>query len=90
MSRSDLERLLEDLRKDPGLMEDLRRRLNDGEAAAEWARERGYVLGGNDLAGLAESDRELSDEELEDAAGGDWTTGTGGTGGAPPPPPTGP
>jgi hypothetical protein len=30
---------------------------------------------------LLESDRELSDDELEEAAGGDWGTGTTGGGG---------
>jgi predicted ribosomally synthesized peptide with nif11-like leader len=84
MSRSDLERLLEDVRKDPSLMEDLRCRVHDRDSAIEWARQRGYVLGSEDVTALADSDRELSDDELEDAAGGDW--GSGGT----TPPPTGP
>jgi predicted ribosomally synthesized peptide with nif11-like leader len=81
MSRNDLERLLEDLRKDPSLMEDLKRRVHDRDMAMEWAREKGYILGREDLRALSESDRELSDDELEDAAGGDdaW-------GGNPPPP----
>jgi predicted ribosomally synthesized peptide with nif11-like leader len=75
MSSADLERLLEDLRKDPSLMEDLRSRVHDREMAIEWARQKGYVLGGEELTTFAESDRELSDDELEDAAGGDdaWT-----------------
>ena len=87
MSRSDLERLLEDVRKDPSLMEDLRCRVHDRDTAIEWARQRGYVLGREDVTALADSDRELSDDELEDAAGGDWGSGTGG---GTPPPPTGP
>jgi predicted ribosomally synthesized peptide with nif11-like leader len=81
MSTSDLERLLEDVRKDPSLMEDLRSRVHDLDTAIEWARQKGYVLGREDMTALAESDRELSDDELEDAAGGDW-----GSGGTPPPP----
>jgi predicted ribosomally synthesized peptide with nif11-like leader len=68
---SDLERLLEDLRKDPALMDDLRRWVQNSEAAAEWARIKGYILGSEELRALSESDRELSDDELEDAAGGD-------------------
>lgn len=86
MSRSDLERLLEDVRKDPSLMEDLRCRVHDRDTAIEWARQKGYVLGGEDVAALADSDRELSDDELEEAAGGDDDWGNGGT----PPPPPGP
>jgi len=75
MSMADLERLLEDLRKDPALMDDLRRRVHNSEMAAEWARQKGYILGREDLRALSESDQELSDDELEDAAGGDdaWT-----------------
>ena len=68
---SDLERLLEDLRKDPALMDDLRRWVQNSEMAAEWARKKGYILGNEELRALSESDRELSDDELEDAAGGD-------------------
>jgi predicted ribosomally synthesized peptide with nif11-like leader len=71
MSMADLERLLEDLRKDPALMEDLRRRVHDSAMAADWARQKGYILGREDLKALSASDRELSDDELEEAAGGD-------------------
>jgi hypothetical protein len=38
-------------------------------------------LGTEELNELLESDRELSDDELEEAAGGDWGTGTTTTGG---------
>jgi len=68
---SDLERLLEDLRKDPELMDDLRRWVQNSKMTAEWAFMKGYILGSEELRRLSESDRELSDDELEDAAGGD-------------------
>lgn len=85
MSRSELQRLVQDAHETPGLLEDLRSRIHDPAEAMEWARQRGYVLTQEDMNALAESDRELSDDELEEAAGGDdWSGGPGGT---PPPPP---
>lgn len=89
MSRTELSRLLEDAQRQPSLLEDLRRRLADPQAALRWAAEMGYHLGREEIAELAGGDRELSDEELEEAAGGDWaptppppsTTTGGGSGG---------
>lgn len=74
MSRRDLERLVADVQQNPDLFQRLR----------EWAQERGYEVTEEELSELRESHRELSDDELEQAAGGDdgWGTGTGGgTGG---------
>jgi len=84
MSMSELERLAQDVRETPGLLEDLRSRVHDPAAAIAWALQRGYALTQEDVRILAESDRELADDELEDAAGGDWGSGT------PPPPGGGP
>ncbi|HET9229199.1 MAG TPA: Nif11-like leader peptide family natural product precursor [Thermoanaerobaculia bacterium] len=79
MSRPDLERLIADLRKHPHLLQELRE-----HGSVAWARDRGYDVTREELMELMDGDRELSDDELEQAAGGDdgWGTGTGGgTGG---------
>ena len=85
MSRAEQSRFLEDVRKDPRLVDEVRGLLRDPEAALQWARDRGYQLTPKDIEELLDSDRELSDDELEEAAGGEdeWGTGTppGGTGG---------
>jgi predicted ribosomally synthesized peptide with nif11-like leader len=81
-SKADFERLMEDLRKSPALREDLKRRVHDLELALEWAREKGYFLSREDLTPLTNSNRELTDDELEDAAGGDDAWGS-----TPPPQP---
>jgi len=78
MRSAELNRLLEDLRRDPRLLEESRPRLRDSDAALQWAVDRGYRLTLRDVAELCESDRELSDDDLEQAAGGDWGSGTGG------------
>ena len=71
MRSSELNRLLEDLRKDSGLLYESRALLGDPDAALRWAVDRGYRLTVGDLAELCDSDRELSDDDLEQAAGGD-------------------
>lgn len=71
MRSSELNRLLEDLRKDPGLLHESRGLLRDPDAALRWAVDRGYRLTLGDIAELCDSDRELSDDDLEQAAGGD-------------------
>lgn len=85
MSKAESERrLLEDLRRRPELLAELRKLSKDLDRAVRWARERGYHVTADLLRKLFEADEELSDEELEHVAGGedDWVTsgGTGGTG----------
>lgn len=77
MSKPDIERLTADLRRHPDLLQE----LGEQRDAAQWARDRGYSVTREELKELMDSDRELSDDELEQAAGGDdgWGTGTGGT-----------
>jgi hypothetical protein len=87
MSRTEVDRLLADLQQKPDLMAEFRRLaadLDDLDRLVRWAAEKEYHVIREELRRLAESDRELSDEELEDAAGGDdgWAPGT-------PPPPDG-
>ena len=71
MRSSELNRLLEDLRKDPDLLQESRGLLHDPDAALRWAVDRGYRLTVGDMAELSDSDRELTDDDLEQAAGGD-------------------
>jgi predicted ribosomally synthesized peptide with nif11-like leader len=72
MPSSELSRLLEDLRKDPDLLNESRGLLHDPDAALRWAVDRGYRLTLRDVAELCDSDRELSIDDLEEAAGGAW------------------
>ncbi|MFL6198842.1 MAG: Nif11-like leader peptide family natural product precursor [Thermoanaerobaculia bacterium] len=76
MSRPDLERLVADLRQNP----DLLKQLATSGHSVQWVRERGYDVTQEELKDLMDSARELSDDELEQAAGGEdgWGTGTGG------------
>lgn len=71
MSRADCERLQADLLSRPELVEELRGLLPDLGRSLAWLSERGYHVTREELRELADSDRELSDDELEQAAGGD-------------------
>jgi predicted ribosomally synthesized peptide with nif11-like leader len=72
MRSPELNRLLEDLRKDPALLLESRQQLHNPDAALRWAVDRGYRLTVGDMVELCDSDRELSDDDLEQAAGGAW------------------
>ena len=82
--RDELVRFLEGVRNDPRRLAEFRALLGTPDAAIRWASGQGFHLTPEDVQGLRESDCELSDEELDQAAGGDdgWGTGT-------PPPPDG-
>jgi predicted ribosomally synthesized peptide with nif11-like leader len=71
MSSTELSRFLEVLRNDPRLLDESRTLLRNPEAALRWAREKGYHLTPADIQELLDSDRELSDDDLDQAAGGD-------------------
>lgn len=79
----EFNRLMADLRRHPDLLQDLGE-IGDLDRAVRWAHERGYKVEAEELKELLASHRELSDDELEQAAGGDWGDGT-----TPPPPGTG-
>lgn len=83
MSKTELDRLIADLQKHPGLLAELRGLIPDLDRMVRWVAEKGYRVTLAELRQLLDTDRELSDDELEDAAGGDdgWTP--------PPPPPPG-
>lgn len=76
MSRSEVDRLVGDLHRDPALALELRALWRDVDGALEWTCRRGYELTRPELQDLAGSDRELDDDELEQVAGGDgWPSG---------------
>ena len=80
MSRTELNRLLGDLQKSPDLLEELRGVAKDPEAAVRWAGAKGYDLTTEEVEELVASDRELTEDELEEAAGGEeaWAPPGGG------------
>jgi predicted ribosomally synthesized peptide with nif11-like leader len=87
MSRADLERFLGDVRKQPDLLDEIKRAAHNAGAALHWAGERGYAMTPEEIAEVAGADQELSDDDLEQVAGGDDAWGSGGT--TPPPTTTG-
>ena len=71
MSSTELSRFLEALRNDPRLLDESRTLLRNPDAALRWAHGRGYLITPADVQELLEHDVELSDEDLDQAAGGD-------------------
>jgi predicted ribosomally synthesized peptide with nif11-like leader len=71
MANPELERLTAALRRDPHLREEVRALSGDREALLAWTRDRGYSVPWPELAALLETADELSDEDLEHAAGGE-------------------
>lgn len=88
MSRADLQRFTDDLAADDALASEFGALGDDAEAWYRHAAGKGYDLTAEEAAGLCSSYLELSDDELEEVAGG-WdgsgsgssgSTGTGGGG----------
>lgn len=79
MSSTDLDRLVRALQQSPGLFEEFKSLHGAPDRLTEWARQHGYLLTEQELKDLVESNRGLSDDELEEVAGGDdgWTPGSG-------------
>jgi predicted ribosomally synthesized peptide with nif11-like leader len=71
MSSTELTRFLEALRNDPRLLDESRTLLRTPDAALRWAHGRGYLLTPADVQELLDCDQELSDDDLDQAAGGD-------------------
>ena len=71
MSSTELKRLLGDIQATPDLLEELRGVAKDPEAAVRWAGAKGYDLTTEEVEELVASDRELTEDELEEAAGGE-------------------
>ncbi len=84
MSRFDLERFTTDYERDPALAEGFAELGDDPQGWARLAREKGYEITPDEAGSLLSSRRELSDDELDEVAGGwdgDTTGGSGGSGG---------
>jgi predicted ribosomally synthesized peptide with nif11-like leader len=82
MKSAEFERLLSNLRGDDILREEFRR-LGDLEQTMHLAAAKGYRLTRQEAEELLHSFQELSDEDLDKAAGGAWNDPPppGGTGG---------
>jgi predicted ribosomally synthesized peptide with nif11-like leader len=76
MSSIDVQRLLRAVQRAPDLLEELRKIGPNFAEVRDWTRAKGYDLTEAELRDLLDTDRELSDDELEAAAGGDgWPDG---------------
>ncbi|HZF09824.1 MAG TPA: hypothetical protein VFE33_13620 [Thermoanaerobaculia bacterium] len=87
MRSAELERLILVLQRDSVLREELSRLGGEVEEAVRRTAEKGYRLTRQDAEELLRSFQELSDEDLDKAAGGAWndppppSSSGGGTGG---------
>ena len=79
MSRSEVERFLSDLQKDAGLRQDFEKLGQDTDANILWANAKGYAFTRAQAEELGVFDADLSDDDLEQVAGGwcgnEMTTG---------------
>lgn len=82
MKGKELRRLLDHLQRDSAARAELDSLEEKESRFIEWARAKGYSLSETDVRELLESRRDLSDDDLDQVAGGDeaWGGGTGGTG----------
>ena len=69
---AELKGFLQRLSTKPELLEELRSLLQDQDAAIRWAGERGCYVTPDDIAEMRESEQDLSDNDLDQAAGGAW------------------
>jgi predicted ribosomally synthesized peptide with nif11-like leader len=72
MKSAEFQRLLSDLKGDESLRGEFHRLGGDFEPTARLAAAKGYPLTREEAEELVQSFRELSDEELDQAAGGAW------------------
>jgi predicted ribosomally synthesized peptide with nif11-like leader len=72
MKSAEFERLLSDLKGDEPLRGEFHRLGGDLEQTVHLTAAKGYRLTREEVAELVQSFRELSDEELDQAAGGAW------------------
>ncbi len=80
MSKFETERFIKDFKNRPELSEEFTRLGDDPKAWVKLASARGYELTLEKAAGLCSSYTELSDDDLEDVAGG-WDGNNSGGGG---------
>ena len=76
MSEEQLNAFLEKVKGDTSLQEKLKAATTPG-AAVEIAKEAGFSITAEDIQSMQSATAELSDEELEGAAGGARRTGAG-------------
>ena len=69
MSEEQLKSFLEKVKTDTGLREKLKG-VADADAALAIAKEAGFAITAEDIQSMQSAPEELSDEELENAAGG--------------------
>ncbi|MDP9121771.1 MAG: Nif11-like leader peptide family natural product precursor [Acidobacteriota bacterium] len=81
MSRAELDRLVGSLQRDPDLLAEFRRLEGDPRAVVDWANGKGYAFTRAEVETFAAASGEISDDDLDQVAGG-WT-------GTTPPPPSG-
>ena len=74
MSEEQLKAFLEEIKADTSLQEKLNGAA-DADAVVEIAKEAGFAITAEDIQSMQSSTVELSDEELEGAAGGQANTG---------------
>jgi len=80
MKNVELERFITDFQKDPALSKEFTHLGDDPEAWVRLATAKGYRLTVDEASGLSSSYAELSDEDLENVAGG-WDGDGSGDGG---------
>ena len=74
MSTADLERLTTALQENSNLAEEFENLEDNPAAWVQLASTRGYIVTEQEVEGLCSGSEELSDEDLEEAAGG-WSGG---------------
>ncbi|MEA2562595.1 MAG: hypothetical protein QOH06_4099 [Acidobacteriota bacterium] len=79
MSAAEFDRLVRAFQKDSPLLDEFKSLEGNLEHRLQWAQDKGFQLTREELARLSESDQALSDDDLEQVAGGDdgWTPGPG-------------
>jgi predicted ribosomally synthesized peptide with nif11-like leader len=71
MATAELARFTAALQREPRLREEFRNLTADRGALLAWVRSQGYTLTPGELNVLIDASDELSDDELEHAAGGE-------------------
>jgi predicted ribosomally synthesized peptide with nif11-like leader len=69
---AELKSFLQRLSTKPELLAELRSLLQDSDAAIRWAGERGCHVTPDEIAEMRDSEQDLSDDDLDQAAGGAW------------------
>jgi predicted ribosomally synthesized peptide with nif11-like leader len=70
----EIERLVDAIQNDAGIMEELESLGNDLDATVAWAAEKGYTFSVKELQAHFEAQEELTEDELESVAGGRLTS----------------